>query len=168
MKTIVSHAELHGVTTTASEADTFTIRPAEDADLLAVFRIEKTSFRQPWPFSAFERYVGEPTFLVAVNGGKVVGYVVADLIPNHGRALGHIKDLAVHPARRGEGIGRKLLERALAGLQVRDVRSVKLEVRASNEPAISLYRQFGFRYLRTVPRYYGDGEDAMVMVVELD
>ncbi|WP_227352788.1 ribosomal protein S18-alanine N-acetyltransferase [Haladaptatus salinisoli] len=156
------------MTTTASEAGSPTIRPAEDADLLAVFRIEKASFNQPWPFSAFERFVGEPTFLVAVDGGKVVGYVVADVIPNHGRGLGHVKDIAVHPARRGEGIGRTLLQRALSGLRAHGAHSVKLEVRASNEGAISLYRKFGFHYLRTVPRYYGDGEDAIVMVVELD
>ncbi|WP_049971827.1 ribosomal protein S18-alanine N-acetyltransferase [Haladaptatus cibarius] len=156
------------MTTTANEADAPTIRPAEDADLLAIFRIEKASFSQPWPFSAFQRYVGEPTFLVAAGDSKILGYVVADIVPNHGRALGHIKDLAVHPSRRGEGIGRQLLLRALNGLQARGVHSVKLEVRESNEPAISLYQEFGFHYFRTVPRYYGDGESALVMIVELD
>jgi ribosomal-protein-alanine N-acetyltransferase len=44
------------------------------------------------------------------------------------------------------------------------VRSVKLEVRASNEPARSLYDDFGFVHRRTVPRYYSDGEDALVLV----
>ncbi|WP_435159690.1 ribosomal protein S18-alanine N-acetyltransferase [Haladaptatus sp. DFWS20] len=156
------------MTTTASETNTPTIRPAEDADLLAIFRIENDSFSQPWPFSAFQHYVGKPTFLVAVDESKVVGYVVADLVPNHGRALGHIKDIAVHPARRGEGIGRQLLGRALNGLRAQGIHSVKLEVRQSNETAISLYQDFGFHYLRTVPRYYGDGENALVMIVELD
>lgn len=156
------------VTSTASETGSISIRPAEEADLLAIFRIEKSSFSQPWPFAAFERYVDEPTFLVATDGMKIVGYVVADMIPNHGRALGHIKDIAVHPSRRGEGIGKKLLKQALSGLHVRGTYSVKLEVRASNDPAISLYQEFGFRYLRTIPQYYGDGEDALVMIVELD
>ncbi|RBI61510.1 ribosomal-protein-alanine N-acetyltransferase [halophilic archaeon] len=156
------------VTTTASAADTISIRSAKEPDLLAVFRIEKASFDQPWPFSAFERYLDEPTFLVAEDDAKVVGYVVADVVPNHGRGLGHVKDIAVHPTRRGEGIGSKLLERALAGIGSRGAHSVKLEVRESNESAIDLYREFGFQYLRTVPRYYDDGEDALVMVVELN
>ncbi len=156
------------MTTTASEANAPTIRPAEDADLIAVFRIEKASFSQPWPFSAFQRFVGEPTFLVAVDGTKILGYVVANTVPNHGQALGHVKDLAVHPSRRGEGVGRRLLERALNGLRVQGVHSVKLEVRESNEAAISLYEDFGFHYLRTIPDYYGDGENALVMIVELD
>jgi ribosomal-protein-alanine N-acetyltransferase len=165
---LVLRTEWTVVTSTASETGSISIRPAEEADLLAIFRIEKSSFRQPWPFAAFERYVDEPTFLVATDGMKIVGYIVADMIPNHGRALGHVKDIAVHPSRRGEGIGSELLKQALSGLKERGTYSVKLEVRASNESAISLYQEFGFRYLRTIPRYYGDGEDAFVMIVELD
>src|SRR6056297_1877269 len=167
MKPIGVRAERPNVTTAASEAEGIAIRPVEEADLLAVFRIEKASFDQPWPFSAFERYLDEPTFLVADDGTKVVGYVVADLMPNHGRALGHVKDVAVHPSRRGEGIGTKLLERVLAGLRTRGAHSVKLEVRESNETAIAMYRSFDFQYLRTLPHYYNDGEDALVMVADL-
>ena len=158
------------------------VRQAVQADLLAVLRIERASFDQPWPFPAFERYLGEPGFLVAdeddrETGGaderglqtpNVVGYVVADLIPNHGRPLGHVKDIAVHPDRRGKGLGAKLLERALTVLDDRGARSVKLEVRASNDRAVSLYADYGFEYLRTMPRYYDDGEDALILVVDLD
>jgi ribosomal-protein-alanine N-acetyltransferase len=161
-----------------NEGDT-QIRQAVQADLLAVLRIERASFDQPWPFSAFDRYVDEPGFLVATkdeassgygsgDSESVVGYVVANLVPNHGRAFGHIKDIAVHPDHRGEGIGAELLERALRVLRVGGAESVKLEVRASNERAQSLYRNFGFEYLRTVPRYYDDGENALIMVVDLD
>ncbi|NEU58943.1 GNAT family N-acetyltransferase [Halorussus sp. MSC15.2] len=173
-------------TTHAGNGDGVRIRQAVQADLLAVLRIERASFDQPWPFSAFERYLGEPGFLVAVAGGpgtplvedgderdvqsneSVVGYVVADLVPNHGRPFGHVKDIAVHPDHRGEGVGARLLERALHVLEVRGARSVKLEVRASNDRAVSLYREFDFEFLRTIPRYYDDGEDALIMVVDLD
>jgi ribosomal-protein-alanine N-acetyltransferase len=41
---------------------------------------------------------------------------------------------------------------------------VKLEVRAGNDEAIRLYREFGFTHHHTVPRYYDDGEDALVML----
>jgi len=169
------------VTTTPEEGgDDVQIRRAVQADLLAVLRIERASFDQPWPFSAFERYLGEPGFLVAVanedssgyldgeGGESVVGYVVANLVPNHGRAFGHVKDIAVHPEYRGEGIGAGLLERALAVLGTRGAQSVKLEVRESNDRAVGLYREFDFEYLRTIPRYYDDGEDALILVVDLD
>lgn len=144
------------------------VRQAELADLLAIYRIEKDSFDEPWPYQAFEHYLEEPGFLVAEEDGKVVGYVVATMVPNHGRPLGHVKDFAVHPKRRGNGYGTALLTRALAVLAVHGAASVKLEVRADNEAAIELYRQFGFEHLRTVPRYYGDGTDALVMLCELE
>jgi ribosomal-protein-alanine N-acetyltransferase len=129
-----------------------------------VFRIEQASFPQPWPFSAFEGFLDAPGFLVAVAEEGVVGYVVADTVPNHGRPLGHVKDIAVRPDRRGEGIGASLLERALAVLAREDTARVKLEVRAGNDAAIRLYRGFGFTHHHTVPRYYDDGEDALVML----
>ncbi len=160
--------------TTAAEGESSpTVRPARRADLLAVHRIEQASFPQPWPFSAFESYLGDPGFLVAEPPGEgphagVDGYVVADSVPNHGTPLGHVKDLAVREERRGAGVGTALLERALGELGGMGCGTVKLEVRATNDDAIRLYRRFGFEHRRTVPRYYGDGEDALVLVCALE
>lgn len=165
-----------------------TVRPVLRADLLDVFRIEQAVFPQPWPFSGFERSLDAPAFLVAEDrsagtgtgaetgddalgspvSGSIVGYVVGDVVPNHGRSLGHVKDLAVRPNYRGEGIGSALLGRALRLLSSQGVSTVKLEVRPSNDAALSLYTRFGFEPLKTVPGYYADGEDALVMVVDLD
>ena len=152
-----------------------TIRTAVRADLLAVFQIEQASFPQPWPYSAFEQFLEAPGFLVAeigtadsghdhVDRSGIVGYVVADAIPNHGTPLGHVKDLAVHPEFRGEGIGKRLMWRALTVLDSQGVESVKLEVRAGNEPGRSLYEQLGFEHCRTIPNYYDNGEDALVLL----
>lgn len=154
--------------TTATDADTPGVRTREAvrADLLSVFRIEKTSFPQPWPFRAFEGFLGMPGFLVAQTD-EVVGYVVADDVPNHGRRLGHVKDLAVDPHHRGRGVGATLLERALDVMRERQATSVKLEVRASNGSARSLYRRFGFVHRKTAPGYYADGEDALILVRDL-
>jgi len=165
------------VTTTASGAEppSTTIRRAVRADLLAVFQIEQASFPQPWPFSAFERFLETPGFLVAETGGAdsghdhvdrsgIVGYIVADAIPNHGTPLGHVKDLAVHPDFRRQGIGKRLLGRALTVLDSQGVGSVKLEVRANNDGAHKLYRSFGFEHCRTIPNYYDNGEDALVLL----
>ncbi|WP_436346110.1 ribosomal protein S18-alanine N-acetyltransferase [Natronorubrum sp. FCH18a] len=144
------------------------IRPAERADLLAVTRIENESFAQPWPYDAFDRFLGEPGFLVALEEGEVAGYIVADVTQTFGRNLGHVKDIAVHPDSRGAGVGTVLLSRALAVLTAHGADSVKLEVRRSNDGAKRLYREFGFEPLRFVPDYYGDDEDAIVMIRKLD
>jgi len=149
--------------------DGVTIRKAERADLLAIVRIENASFPQPWPYDAFETFLGEDAFLVGETpAGQIAGYIVADLTPNYGRDIGHIKDVAVHPDRRGEGLGSALLGRALATLAANGAHSVKLEVRRSNDGAKRLYRRFGFDPLRRVSGYYEDGDDAIIMVRELD
>ena len=147
--------------------DEVRIRRVERADLLEVFRIEKASFPQPWPFSAFEQFLDEPGFLVATGDGAVLGYVVADVMPNHGRDIGHIKDIAVHEEVRGRGLGRALLRRVLVALAIEGAALVKLEVREGNAPALKLYRDEGFETLRRIPRYYADGEDALVMVLDV-
>jgi ribosomal-protein-alanine N-acetyltransferase len=151
----------------ASDAADLTIREADRADLLAVFRIEKSVFPQPWPFASFERFLGNRGFLVAVRDGAVVGYAIADVNANHGRDLGHLKDIAVHPEMQGEGVGRALLRRVLFTLRLAGADVVKLEVRESNDVARSLYEDVGFERVRRVSAYYDDGEDAFVMVLDL-
>lgn len=204
---IVHRAERDTVTVTP-EPEGVTIRPAERADLLAVHRIEREAFPQPWPFDAFDRFLDAPAFLVAVDdetasgaglaaggtgGGNhgpdastpqthgdasgdsdgaldasnVVGFVVGDVTPNHGRTFGHVKDVAVHADYRQRGIATTLLERALVRLAGEGATSVKLEVRVGNEAARSLYRSFGFSPMRRRERYYDDGEDAIVLGREL-
>jgi ribosomal-protein-alanine N-acetyltransferase len=143
------------------------IRRVERADLLSVVRIERACFSDPWPYDAFERLLDAPAFLVAERDGAVVGYVIADVTPNHGRDIGHVKDLAVHPETRGEGIGRRLLRSALARLRGVGAAVVRLEVREGNSVARSLYADEGFEPIRRVSNYYRDGEDALVLVVDL-
>lgn len=164
------------------------IRPAERADLLGVFRIEKAVFTQPWPYAAFEGLLDAPGFLVAeddadarndggrdgatagtasIDAGDVLGYVVGDVTPNHGRDIGHVKDLAVRPDAQGTGLGRRLLRASLSELAAAGASVVKLEVREGNHRAQSLYADEGFRPARRIPRYYGDGEAAFVMRLDL-
>ncbi|MFT4945994.1 MAG: ribosomal-protein-alanine N-acetyltransferase [Natronomonas sp.] len=151
------------VTTAPSTERGVDVRPAERVDLLEIYRIETDSFTQPWPFSAFEQYLGEPGFFVAMDE-SVLGYIIADVVSNQGIPLGHIKDIAVQEQARGEGIGRLLLTRAISRLEAEQVHAIKLEVRESNERAIALYRSHGFEHRRTIEEYYDDGEDALLLV----
>lgn len=154
------------MTTTVSDSSGFTIRQARRADLLEIRQIEKQSFPQPWPYRAFEEFLSSRGFLVAFDR-TVVGYIVAGTFSNHGKRIGHVKDLAVRQARRNEGIGSRLLERALGVLAVAGISKVKLEVRPSNEAARSLYHRFGFEHSHTIPQYYENGEDALILVADL-
>ncbi|WP_396611559.1 ribosomal protein S18-alanine N-acetyltransferase [Haloferax sp. S1W] len=148
--------------------DDVVVRRVERADLLDVLRIERTCFEEPWPYSAFELFVDEPAFLVAARGTEVLGFVVGDVMPNHGNDIGHVKDLAVRPDARGQGLGRRLLATALTKMAMTGAAVVKLEVRVSNETAVELYRSVGFRPARRAPGYYANGEDAYIMVLDID
>lgn len=88
-------------------------------------------------------------FLVAEAGNEVVGYALAGL---EGRdwmdlreACGKLYDLYVDPASRGAGIGRRLVEEAVARLVALGVPRVVLMTAWRNEDARGLFEKLGFR-----------------------
>jgi ribosomal protein S18 acetylase RimI-like enzyme len=64
--------------------------------------------------------------------------------------VGAIQNLGVVPAWRGRGLGQALLLRALHGFRQAGLVRAQLEVTASNDAAIRLYRRLGFRRSRTL------------------
>jgi ribosomal protein S18 acetylase RimI-like enzyme len=63
---------------------------------------------------------------------------------------GSIQNLGVVPEHRGRGLGKCLLRSALAGFEEVGLHRVSLEVTAENRSAIHLYRDHGFRTIKTV------------------
>ena len=74
-----------------------------------------------------------------------------------------ILKVGVHPAWRRRGIARELLARVAADARDLGAAVCSLEVRASNEGARAFYEALGFRSLGARPRYYSDGEDALIL-----
>ena len=93
------------------------------------------------------------------------GPVVAFLSTWHVADEIHVLNLVTRPDRRRRGIGRALLDEAIA--QARRVEAVRilLEVRRTNAPAIGLYRSLGFFVFGVRTRYYRDDEDALEMML---
>jgi ribosomal-protein-alanine N-acetyltransferase len=80
----------------------------------------------------------------------------------------HIANIAVRRDRHRRGIGKWLLERALAEGRRLGCILASLEVRRSNRGAIRLYESRNFRPIAIRKGYYVDnGEDAIVMVYDL-
>ncbi len=127
----------------------------------AVHAIEQAAFTDPWSLRDFrECVVSDVVFLVAAAPEGVAGYVVAQDAADEGEIL----NLAVAPARMRGGIGRALVEGALATLRARGARRVFLEVREGNAPARALYAALGFEEVGRRPRYYRRPvEDAIVL-----
>jgi ribosomal-protein-alanine N-acetyltransferase len=76
----------------------------------------------------------------------------------------HFTNVAVHPAWRRSGLGRRLLRALLDKARGEACLSATLEVRPSNAAALALYTSEGFTPVALRPRYYSDdGEDAMIL-----
>jgi ribosomal-protein-alanine N-acetyltransferase len=143
-----------------------TIRPMSEEDIPAVSAIEAVTFPAPWPFEALAFELGQNPFckaFVADDGGRVAGYAFLWVI--YERA--HLVNIAVHPERRGLGIGEALLLHVLRRARREGAEWIHLEVRADNTAAIGLYEKHGFVAVGRYPRYYSDGSDALNMEREL-
>lgn len=150
------------------------IRRFKAEDLDQVIYINRTCL--PENYSAYffmDLYTNYPeTFIVAEEGGKVVGYVMCRIeAVFSGLSLarrGHVISIAVLPEYRRRGIGEALLKEALnAMVNHYGVRDCYLEVRVSNTPAINLYKKLGFKIERVIREYYADGENAYLMRIKL-
>ena len=80
----------------------------------------------------------------------------------------HLIHIATHPDDRRKGAASTLMRTLIEYAVEHRSRLVLLEVRRTNRPAIRLYRSLGFSAIGVRRRYYGDGEDAIEMVLVLD
>lgn len=148
------------------EFELYRLRPASAGDMAEIAAIERASFPIPWRREFFEGELTEPGRYHRVlerqlsGTPALAGYLFAVLLFDEF----HINKIAIHPAVRREGHGRRLLADALEGARQRNATSVVLEVRVSNAAAIDFYNAFGFCELYRRRRYYLDGEDALVLV----
>ena len=146
------------------------IRPMRLDDLPQVVEIDQQAFSLPWPKNAYRFELTEnPNSLTYVADlvdpvakPVVIGLCVVWLILDEA----HIATLAVNLNNRRMGIARKLLVRALQDSIQHSCTSATLEVRAGNQAAQALYREFGFEVVGERPKYYQDNlEDALIMTV---
>jgi ribosomal-protein-alanine N-acetyltransferase len=102
----------------------------------------------------------DPTAWVAERNGVVAGFLIGRSAADEFEIL----NMAVSEAYRRQGIGSKLLESALEVSRKAGIARIYLEVRASNEPAIALYKLHGFTECGRRVRYYRNPvEDAILL-----
>lgn len=148
-------------------ADLILIRRMAAADLPAVEEIDRISFSSPWNPGAYwyELHENERARCwVAVAGGRVAAALVGWLVLDEYQ----IGTIAVHPDFRRRGIGRRLMAAAIEEARGAGAVQVTLEVRAGNRSAQSLYEGFGFKIVGRRPRFYSDGEDALLMNLDIE
>ena len=127
-----------------------------------VAALEKACFSMPWSENSITAELSNPLSLwvVAVDGNMVAGYVGSQAVMGEADMM----NLAVLPSYRRQGVGRCLVSELVAKLTAREVYSLTLEVRASNEAAVKLYDSLGFVQVGRRPNYYvAPKEDALIL-----
>ena len=127
-----------------------------------VAQLERECFHDPWSENSIAAELKNPLslWLVALDDQRVVGYVGSQSVMGEADMM----NIAVSSQYRRMGIAQELVQRLVAALREKDVYSLTLEVRASNEPAKALYNKQGFLPVGRRPNYYRNPkEDAFIL-----
>jgi len=156
------------------------LRDAQPQDFETLWRIDQNCFPPGIAYSRFElaAYVGKRrAFTIVADttaepGGPAVspsatavaGFIVAE---SNRREEGHIITIDVLPSYRRSGLGSKLLLAAEERLRATPCQKVLLETAVDNSSAIAFYKRHDYHIARTIPRYYPDNVNALVLQKEL-
>lgn len=137
-------------------------------DLDAVMQVEKECFTTPWSRYTFTCELKDNEishYIIAKSGDTVAGYAGMWIIVGEA----HVTNVGVRPGFRGMGIGELLMRNLMIIALKHGAARMTLEVRKNNYVAQNLYTKLGFEPVGIRPRYYiDDGEDAVIMWVDLD
>jgi len=125
--------------------------------------LEKICFSsQAWSYKSLEDELTNPTahFFVAEVDEDVAGYIGMYIVCENC----YVTNVAVFPQYRRQGVARALIKMAMLTADAMETDFISLEVRPSNEAALSLYRSFGFEQNGLRKNYYKNPtEDALIM-----
>ena len=138
------------------------ILTAREADLPALLALEETGFEpaERWSERSWlGEILGDGRRTLVARTHQVVGAISLQLMGNSS----DLHRLVVAPSARRQGIGTALVRAGLDAIRHLGARSVILEVRIDNDPAIKLYQELGFEQLAARENYYGPGQHALIL-----
>lgn len=154
----------------------YEIRRCDREDIPAVVEINTKTLPEHYSDYFYYEILAEfpETFLVAELSGDVVGYVMCRIeygfsnLRRLGLARkGHVVSVAVREEHRGKGIGSRLMLASHGEMVKKSATESYLEVRVSNEQAVALYQELGYKVTGRLEAYYKDGEGALVLAIQL-
>lgn len=145
----------------------YQIRPLEERDIAAIVQGEKEIFGES---------LGYDMIYTDLKLNPYAHYLVLEIDEEVGGYLGlwitgenaEIINFYIAKKYQGLGFGSMLLDFAINLCKMSKVKSISLEVRKNNLPAIKLYEKFGFVFSHVREAYYRDGTDAHVLIKELE
>lgn len=138
------------------------ISAVEPDQIPSIAQIARLSFSDPWSETVFRKTLAQENSQIwcATENEMVCAYLV---LSRTGDEMS-VEDIAVHPAYRGRGIGRLLLEQAHTQHLACDF---WLEVRESNTAALQMYRSLGYIQVGFRKRYYRNPEEGAVLMTRI-
>lgn len=144
-----------------------TISTLNDTDLEQVYHIETMCHPFPWSKNTLlsnqgERYINKK---ICVDN-QLVGFLICQVVIDEATLF----NIAIHPENQKQGLATALINQLLGELGQKNVHTLWLEVRASNQTAIRLYEHLGFNQITVRASYYPtiEGrEDAIIMAYTL-
>lgn len=131
-------------------------------DFEKVLELDQNQFPRPWPLKDWQSLNWDHHHLYGYEiDGSFVGFALLSHIP--GDDSSHLLKICFQVDFRGRGISQEFWGTCLKSLKSTGVRSVYLEVEASNLRAIAFYKKMSFKSLRKIKCYYSDGSDAETM-----
>jgi len=147
------------------------VRPFYRDDLAAILAIQdRCPEAARWKEAEYEHLANDRGGMILVaeletmDPPKVLGFAAFHQVIDEAE----LRNIAVDPDHRAQGVGKALLEEARQRLLRSGAKRVFLEVRVSNKPALSLYSSVGFSLHTLRKSYYRDPpEDGYVLCLEL-
>ena len=143
-----------------------TIEKMTDAHVAQIAALEKVCFADAWSEKSIASELQNPLslWLVALDGETVAGYIGSQSVQGESDMM----NVAVSPLYRRQGVAAQLIDALSAQLKALGNQCLTLEVRASNEPAIALYKKLNFQQIGRRPNYYRNPkEDALILQKKL-
>ena len=149
------------------------IRDATMEDLPKLLELENLCFIHPWKEKDLIYELTENpvcNFFVIEVSNEAAGLKEICGFVNYWNTFdsGTLCQICVHPDVQRLGFGMEMMREVIKDAYAKKVRTITLEVRKSNEKAISFYKKVGFEVSHIKPSYYVDGEDAVYMILEVN
>lgn len=135
------------------------VREAGPADAALIAGLHARAFADPWDAASIAKLMSGPGALALVAGTPPLGFALFHSVPPEAELL----SVGVVPEARGRGIAGRLLAEAARRLIARGVETIFLDVAEGNAPARALYARLGFVERSRRPRYYRNGDDALML-----
>jgi [ribosomal protein S18]-alanine N-acetyltransferase len=147
----------------------FSVRQAGPFDGQMLADLHRSCFARAWDDAAMMQFAASPQVLCLIGsvagdvGERAAGFLIARKASDEAEII----SIGVVPSCRKLGLGRALLETALELLRASGTRRLFLEVDATNEAALRLYRSFGGEAVGRRQGYYEHGADAAILSLAL-